>query len=154
MGPPVREVVLGVAMASSLSTSGCSGLMASEASASRQEDGGVGPASPTSVQEAGGAGDQPDVSSIPDVYGAQFQGDADQCAAVVCSGAQVCCVVPIPSDTLTEHPDNRCDYNCTAQCMDSCPAISLGPASAVLSSEAGPMHGGAVVLPVDDAGGE
>jgi hypothetical protein len=147
----VRDIALVLAVAS---TMGCAGLISAEASASKQDGGiasGEPSASPTSDASV------PDVSipdvSIADAYGARFLGDADQCAAIVCSGAQVCCVVPIPSDAPTPHPNNKCDYDCTAQCMDSCPVISLGSTGGALAPEGnGSMHGGAVVLPADDAG--
>lgn len=139
----MRGIALSVVIASPF-IAGCAGLIDSD-----------GPVSPTEAGSArvGSAGDDSSDSSIPDVYGARFLGDADQCAAVVCSGSQVCCVIPIPSDAPREHPNNKCDYDCTAQCMDSCPAVSLGNANAPPpSGGSGLVHGGPVVLAVVDGG--
>jgi hypothetical protein len=141
----MRGIALSVAVAS-LFISGCSGLIDSDVPGSRPEAG-----SPRVENESDDSSD----TSIPDVYGARFLGDADQCAAIVCSGSQVCCVIPIPSDAPSEHPNNKCDYNCTAQCMDSCPALSLGNADAAPPSGGnGLLHGGPVVLALDDGGGD
>jgi hypothetical protein len=81
---------------------------------------------------------------------AAFQGDADQCATVVCSGAQVCCVVSIPSDPPTPYPNNKCDYDCEARCMDACPDLGgAGEGGATLPSTA---HGGPLASqPADGA---
>lgn len=137
-----------------VTVAGCAGRIAPQNAASNQEGTSEGEAP---VSAPGAADDSPDTSSpgssIEDAYGARYLGDADQCAAIVCSGSQICCVVPIPSDAPTPHPNNKCDYDCTAQCMDSCPVISLGPPGAVPPPEGtGAMHGGPVVLLVDDAG--
>jgi hypothetical protein len=153
----VRDAILALGV---VSVTGCSGLLA-DAPASRQDGGtvagepGASSGSDASTPDASILNDAiPDVS-IPDAYGARFLGDADQCAAVVCGGSQVCCVVPIPSDAPTAHPDNKCDYDCTAQCMDSCPVISLGSSGAAPAPAGnGSTHGGAVALPADDAGVE
>jgi hypothetical protein len=148
-----REGVL-VVLLSAVPITSCSGLISPEASTATR-DGGVIDEDPTSSSSRDASIRDPSLPDIstPDAYGAQFQGDAGQCAAVICSGAQVCCVVPIPSDAPTPHPNNRCDYDCTAQCMDSCPVIALGSAGAASSpGDMGSMHGGAVVLPADDAG--
>ena len=155
MQPLDRAKVLAV-VGCSLSTASCSGLILPEAPATRQ-DGGISNQEPGASSAADASTQSAAIpeASIPDVYGARFQGDADQCASVLCSGAQVCCVVPIPSDAPTQHPDNKCDYDCTAQCMDSCPVIVLGSAGSAPPPEGnGSMHGGAVVLAVDDAGVE
>lgn len=148
-----RDLALVLAVAS---TTGCAGLISAEPSASKQ-DGGIASDEPSAASTSDASipdGSIPDVS-IPDAYGARFLGDADQCAAIVCSGAQVCCVVPIPSDAPTAHPNNKCDYDCTAQCMNSCPVIALGSSGVAPTPEGnGSMHGGAVVLPADDAGVE
>ena len=58
------------------------------------------------------------------IVGAEFQGDADQCATVVCSGGEVCCVVPTAWDVQHDYPNNKCDFDCQAQCMDQCPILS------------------------------
>lgn len=137
----MREIPIGVAMAGLLFTSGCAGL--------------IDPETPVSAPEAGSATVDAQASTIPDVYGAKFLGDADQCATVVCSGAQVCCVVPIASGGPHEHPNNRCDYDCTARCMDSCPPVS--PASMDAASSPGSnglSHGGPLLLAADDGGRE
>jgi hypothetical protein len=137
------------------SVSSCSGLILSEAPAATRDGAVLEDPSASSAGDASIRGASLPEAAVEDVYGAQYQGDADQCATVVCSGAQVCCVVPIPSDAPTAHPNNKCDYDCTAQCMDSCPVIALGPAGSASSPEDGASkHGGAVVLPVDDAGVE
>jgi hypothetical protein len=143
-----RDLVVVLAMVAS---AGCSGLISTEAPV---PEGGASEEPGASLRiDASMANASMADASITDAYGARFLGDADQCAAVVCSGAQVCCVVPIPSDAPTAHPDNKCDYDCTAQCMDSCPVVSLGSAGAAPGPEGnGSPHGGAVVLPVDDAG--
>lgn len=148
-----------VVLVSLTPVAGCAGRVAPQNAPSKQEGTSEGEApvsAPVAVDDVPDALSQgssiPD-SSIEDAYGARFLGDADQCAAIVCSGSQVCCVVPIPSDAPTPHPNNKCDYDCIAQCMDSCPVISLGPSGAASPSEGtGAMHGGPVVLPMDDAG--
>jgi hypothetical protein len=82
-------------------------------------------------------------SDVADVYGALFEGDGDMCGAVICSGSQVCCVVSVPSEAATPNPNNKCDYHCTAVCMDSCPAVALTTDDAASA----PLHGGGIVEP-------
>lgn len=93
-----------------------------------------------------------EAAAIEDAPGATgaFQGDADQCATVVCSGTQVCCVVSIPSDAPTTYPNNKCDYDCEALCMDACPDLGgAGDGGAALPSTA---HGGPLASqPTDGA---
>lgn len=149
MRPGVREAKLGLLASVAFALSGCAGLLESAPGDPAEDAGGArldaaigepGPAEkPGSIESGAGLS----------VYGAKYQGDAGACATVVCSGAQVCCVLPIPSDASTPHPDNRCDYDCVAACMDSCPAVSSDGVDAAPSLTEG-MHGGGVrELPVD-----
>jgi hypothetical protein len=120
----VRAVSLALAVALA-GLPACSGQIAAEA----------GP-------EIDAAATGADVAAPPDdaPYGAMFQGDADQCASIVCSGSQVCCVVPIASDAATPYPNHKCDYNCTAMCMDTCPLLTAygADATAALPSTSHP----------------
>jgi hypothetical protein len=105
----------------------------------------------TDVPDAALPPETVDVAVIDDALAATaFQGDADQCATVVCSGAQVCCVVSIPSDAPTPYPNNKCDYDCVARCMDACPIFTdAGDDGATLPSSA---HGGPLASqPTDGA---
>jgi hypothetical protein len=57
----------------------------------------------------------------PDAYGASFQGDGVQCGAIICSGAQQCCLVYVAPDASSSNPTHKCDQNCVSQCADTCP---------------------------------
>jgi hypothetical protein len=136
----VRFAALGLALTAAL---GCAGRI-------------DGNASPNNAPVEDAAAASVDVAAPPDdaPYGAAFQGDADQCASVVCSGAQVCCVVPIPSDAPTPYPNHKCDYDCMAQCMDSCPLLTIdgADATAALPSTAHPGPLGSQSLDAGDEG--
>jgi hypothetical protein len=54
-------------------------------------------------------------------YGAAYEGDGLQCGALICSGSQVCCIVPIASDASSMGPAGKCDEGCESVCADSCP---------------------------------
>ena len=62
-------------------------------------------------------------SASPDAYGVPYLGSGVQCGGIVCSGSQVCCYVPIPTDvSMQGGPANhKCDLGCESVCMDSCP---------------------------------
>ncbi len=94
---------------------GCSGRVAGDSP--------PGPSSSSSSNRAGPA-DPRDAAVDVGLYGASFEGDAGQCATVVCSGGQVCCVISLSADGPTSHPNNRCDYDCIALCLDSCPVAA------------------------------
>jgi hypothetical protein len=100
------------------------------------------------------SGDAADAAIDVALYGASFQGDAGQCALVVCSGGQVCCVISLGADGPTAYPNNRCDYDCVAVCMDSCPvAANEGPdATPVVPDAAGSCGGPLGCGPVTEAG--
>jgi hypothetical protein len=136
----VRTLKDWLSVASSSAAIACAGRIASNASP------GDAVAAEASVQDGVQDGD-----AAEDIYGAAFEGDAGQCAAVICSGSQVCCVVSIESDAATPHPNNKCDYDCVARCMDSCPAVVLGQTGGgpVAAFDGG--HGGAIRLPGGDA---
>jgi hypothetical protein len=57
----------------------------------------------------------------PDAYGASYQGDGVQCGAIICSGAQQCCLVYVAPDASNSNPTHKCDQNCVSQCADTCP---------------------------------
>jgi hypothetical protein len=146
----LREAKVGVLASFAFALSGCAGLLES-APGDRADDGGGARVDAAVEEPAPTEKPAPVVESGTgvDVYGAKYQGDAGACATVVCSGAQVCCVLPIPSDASTLHPNNRCDYDCVAVCMDSCPAVSADGVDAAPSLTEG-MHGGGVrELPAD-----
>jgi hypothetical protein len=54
-------------------------------------------------------------------YQTGFQGDGVQCGAIVCSGAQQCCLVYVPTDASSSNPTHACDQNCISICADTCP---------------------------------
>jgi len=107
---------------------------------------------------AGGSGDG---------YGAAFEGDGVQCGAIICSGAQVCCIVPTPSEASSMGPAGKCDENCESVCADSCPDAGNtsmpaggGPGGAPSTTQSGgsmttgaPTEAGAPASPMapDDA---
>jgi hypothetical protein len=139
----------GVGVSAALALSGCNGLVDDAAAALTRDagalhDAGV-PVGAGAPQDAGA-----DEATGGDVYGAGYQGDGGACATVLCSGAQVCCVIPVPSDASTPYPNNKCDYDCVAVCMDSCPAVSADGVDAAPSLAEG-MHGGALREPASDA---
>jgi hypothetical protein len=68
----------------------------------------------SSVHESGTGGDDGG-------YGAAYEGDGVQCGAIICSGSQVCCIVPIASDAASMGPAGKCDESCESVCADSCP---------------------------------
>jgi hypothetical protein len=137
----MSKIVVGGIVASSIALAGCAGLIAGD------------PSGPSNDSGRAAVDSVSDVYGVPDVYGAQYQGDAGACATVICSGAQVCCVLPVPSDAATPYPNNKCDYNCVALCMDSCPAVSQAGIDAAPSLAPG-THGGGIAAPpaADDAG--
>lgn len=131
MNPPSlahRASIGVVAIAVVVASLACSGRVAGRSAAGEEP----GPDAGFAADATANGG--PDAE---DAYGARFQGDADQCAAIVCTGAQVCCVVSIASDAPTVNPNNRCDYDCTAVCLDSCPAPANGVAVAPVTAPAG-----------------
>jgi hypothetical protein len=144
----LREAKVGVIASLALALTGCAGLLESAPSEPADDAG----ARLDAALEEPAPDDKPtpvDSGTGLAVYGAKYQGDAGACATVVCSGAQVCCVLPIPSDAQTPHPNNRCDYDCVAACMDSCPPVSADGVDASPSLTEG-MHGGGVrELPAD-----
>jgi hypothetical protein len=129
--------------------SGCAGLLDSAPPAPTQDAGGE---RIDAVLDSG-APESADVALVPDAYGAEYQGDAGACATVICSGAQVCCVLPAPSDAPTPRPNNKCDYDCVAACMDSCPAVSADGVDAAPTLMDG-MHGGGLRQVTIDAASE
>jgi hypothetical protein len=155
---PGRSLALaGVLLA--LALGGCSGLLDAGSPLQAHDAGGIlvdsgaGGGILVDSGAGGGASAEVDAAEEPVVYGARYQGDAGACATVICSGAQVCCVVPIPSDAATPNPNNRCDYDCVAMCMDSCPAVSADGVDAAPVLTAG-MHGGGLRQEIDDAAAE
>ena len=121
---PVETIAVGAAILA-MALAGCNGLTSDDGSAPL--DGMAATPLPSATA----------------VYGAEYQGDAGACATVICSGAQVCCVLPVPSDAATPHPNNKCDYDCIALCMDSCPAVSAAGIDAAPSLAPG-THGGGI----------
>ena len=78
-------------------------------------------------------------AETPDAYGAAYEGDGVQCGAIVCSGAQLCCLVEVASDAMTMGPRQTCDQNCESVCADVCPdagASSGGPAPPMPAGDA------------------
>jgi hypothetical protein len=68
-----------------------------------------------------GSGGSHAVADRPDAYGAAYEGDGVQCGAIVCSGAQLCCLVEIASDATEMGPRQTCDQDCESVCADVCP---------------------------------
>ena len=89
----------------------------------------------------GCAGSAQDNSSSPGAgYGDAYQGDGVQCGSIICSGAQVCCIVPIPTDVQSMGPAGKCDQSCESVCADSCP--DAGASSMHMGMPAGGMTKG------------
>jgi hypothetical protein len=122
---------------------GCSGRVVSESAQPAESSS----SSSATVQTTSSA-------SSTSIYGASFQGDAGQCALVVCNGGQVCCVISLGADGPTAYPNNRCDYDCVAVCMDSCPvAPNEGPqGTPVVPDAAGSCGGPLGCGPATEAG--
>lgn len=149
MGPGAAAKAAAVA-SFAVALGGCAGLLDSPLEAPPTQDAG---GERLGAVSDGGVPDSADGLLAPDVYGAAYQGDAGACATVICSGAQVCCVLPAPSDAATPRPNNKCDYDCVAACMDSCPAVSAEGVDAAPSLMDG-MHGGGLRQVMADAASE
>ena len=129
---------------------GCSGRVAGDSA----QPGGSSSSSSAVSQATSSAGPADPVDAA--IYGASFQGDAGQCALIVCSGGQVCCVVSLGSDGPTPNPNNRCDYDCVALCLDSCPVAPNQGAQGTpdVPDAAGSCGGPLGCGPTADAGGD
>jgi hypothetical protein len=120
---------------------GCSGRVAGDSPAPAASSSSTSTAGGTSASND--AGDPTDSAFVAEVYGAAFQGDANQCSTIVCSGRQVCCVLSLGDNAPTPNPNNRCDYDCIAVCMDSCPvAPNEGPSGTPMVPDAAGSCGG------------
>ena len=100
-----HESVLGVAILVTLAVCACGGNNTSvgAATGAAREDAGLG----ALADDAG--------------YETAFQGDGVQCGGIICSGAQLCCLVYVPTDASNSNPTHACDQDCISVCADTCP---------------------------------
>jgi hypothetical protein len=133
---------------------GCSGRLASESA--RPAGSSSSSSATVQITSSASSADAVDAATEVGIYGESFQGDAGQCALVVCNGGQVCCVISLGADGPTAYPNNRCDYDCVALCMDSCPvAANQGPqGTPVVPDAAGSCGGPLGCGPVNEAGAD
>ena len=75
-------------------------------------------------------------------YQTGFQGDGVQCGAIVCSGAQQCCLVYVPTDASNSNPTHACDQNCMSICADTCPDAGGATSTGMPPAGGGPPMGG------------
>jgi hypothetical protein len=134
-----HEFVLGVAVLVTLAVCACGGNNTSVGAAT--EDGGRGAV----ADDAG--------------YETAFQGDGVQCGGIICSGAQLCCLVYVPTDASNSNPTHACDQDCVSVCADTCPdaggmtsagmppGVGMPPAGGMPPGGGMPLAGGGGGMP-------